>query len=67
MDQLVRYVSQEPCSDIEAARKLFEFFIKATENRPPTLAEQRDRNAVDRALYFLRNNFPLLLKDLCRS
>jgi hypothetical protein len=66
IDQLVRYVNQVPCSESEAARKLFEFLMSATAGRPPTLAEQKDRNAIDRALYFLRKNFPLLLEDCCR-
>ena len=67
MDQLVRYVNIESCSETEAARKLFEFFTLATAGRRPTLAEQKDRNTIDRALYFLRKNFPLLLEDCCRA
>ena len=67
MDQLVRYVNLESCSEIEAARKLLEFLMLTTTGRHPTLAQQKDRKAIDRALYFLRTNFPLLLEDCCRA
>jgi hypothetical protein len=57
MDQLVRYVNLESCSEIEAARKLLEFLMLTTTGRHPTLAQQKDRKAIDRVPYFLRTDF----------